>query len=370
MDNTTLNIKNILVTGASGVLGADLLPEIRKTYPHATLTTVTRSSVGSFHNTNTKHISHDLTAPFSRNEALLKAIGEAELVVHLAANVSWILAASDSVEANTTSTRRLLEYCKRHAKHLKRFIHVSTAYVQDRSQMGHPIEASDRNGDFKNNYELSKHMSELAVETSGLPYAIVRPSLVVGRSDSGYVDSFNGLYFVPRFYCSGNFSMVAGDPDATVDVVTLDKVTESILAAMDLNNQYKLYWAASFENSPTVQLIMDTIRERVNTYRQARELAPLEAPTFIDMQQWEGQIRPAILQSSSASVRRMISYLDVFVPYFSSRGQFKASADDYVVSQESSADQYLPQVIDFWCSNNERAVLKNRKTKNSMAKTQ
>lgn len=370
MHNTTLNIKNILVTGASGVLGADLLPEIRDTYPNATLTTVTRSNIGSFHNANTQHISHDLTSPLSRNAALLEAISQADLIVHLAANVSWILPASDSVEANTTSTRRLLEYCKRHAKNLKRFIHVSTAYVQDRSLSDTTIEPADRNGDFKNNYELSKHMSEVAVEASGLPFAIVRPSLVVGRSDTGYVDSFNGLYFVPRFYCSGHFSLVAGDPNATVDIVTLDKVTQSILAAMNLNNQHKLFWAASFEDAPTVQSIMDTIEDGVNTYRQTHELTPLAPPTFVNMQQWESQIRPSIMQSSPASVRRMISYLDVFVPYFSSTGQFKVSADDYVVPQGVSADQYLPKVIDFWCRNNERTALRNRKTKSSTAKTE
>lgn len=369
MNNTTKNIKNILITGASGVLGTDLLPEIEKAYPNAILTTVTRSSIGSYHTANTKHISHDLTSPLSRNEALLEAIRQTDLIVHLAANVSWILAADDSIEANTTSTRRLLEYCKRHAKNLKRFIHVSTAYVQDRSQPGSPIEACDRNGRFKNNYELSKQLSEAAVETSGLPFAIVRPSLVVGRSDSGYVDSFNGLYYVPRFYCSGNLSLVAGNPKATVDIVTLDTVTLSILAAMNLNNEHKLFWAAGFDKSPTVQAIMDTIQDRVNNYRQARKQAPLDTPIFVKKQQWEDQIRPDLIQSSPASVRRMISYLDVFVPYFSSLGQFKASPDDYVVSQETSADQYLPRIIDFWCSNNSKTVLRNRKIKTSPART-
>lgn len=369
MNNTTPNVKNILITGASGVLGADLLPEIGMAYPDAILTTVTRSSIGSYHTANTKHISHDLTSPLSRNEALLDAIERADLIVHLAANVSWILAADDSVEANTTSTRRLLEYCKRHAKNLKRFIHVSTAYVQDRSHPGPPIEASNRNGRFKNNYELSKYMSEAAVEASGLPFAIVRPSLVVGRSDSGYVDSFNGLYYVPRFYCSGNFSLIAGDPKATVDVVTLDKVTLSILAAMNTSNKHTLFWAASFDKSPTVQTIMDTIQASVNSYRQTHNQAPLSTPTFVEIQQWESQIRPALMQTSPASFRRMISFLDVFVPYFSSYGQFKASSDDYVVSQDISAEQYLPGVIDFWCSNNSKTVLRNRKTKTSVAKT-
>ncbi len=316
MNNTTLNVKNILVTGSSGVLGADLLPEIRIRYPDATITTVTRSSVGSFHKANTKHISHDLTSPLSRNEALLEAIKAADLIVHLAANVSWILAAEDSLEANTTSTRRLLGYCKQHAKNLKRFIHVSTAYVQDRSLTELTIEADDRNGDFKNNYELSKYMS-----------------------------------------------VVAGDPKTTVDIVTLDKVTLSILAAMNTNNEQKLYWAASFDKSPTVQLIMETIQSRVNTYREARELTLLDTPIFIEIQHWTNQVRPALMKASNASMRRMISYLDVFVPYFSSYGQFKASSNDHVVEQAATADHYLPAVIDFWCANNKKIVLRNKKLK-------
>ena len=49
---------------------------------------------------------------------------------------------------------------------------------------------------FKNHYEETKFLAEVAVRTSGLPATIYRPAIVVGDSRTGETGKFDGPYFI------------------------------------------------------------------------------------------------------------------------------------------------------------------------------
>lgn len=348
----------ILVTGASGVLGSDLLPALLQRWPDAEITTVSRKPFASFA-LAARHIEQDLTGPLARNEELREAVASADYIVHLAANVAWDLPDHEALQANTHSTERLLGFCRQHAKRLKRFVHMSTAYVQGRTLIDDGTRPCERST-FNNSYEMSKYLSEQAVIDSGLPFSIVRPSLVVGRSDSGYVDTFNGLYYLLRFYCGGYLPVIAGDATATVDVTPVDYVTRATLRAMTDPQDGRIYWAISAERSPEVGTLVDTLTAMINGRRALFDAAALPRPGIVSRRNWETLLRPAILRQAQPSLQRMISYVDVFLPYFSMCGQFSPAPTDHV-EQSPPAAHYLTQVVDFWCENNVRLIAREQR---------
>ena len=66
--------------------------------------------------------------------------------------------------------------------------HVSTAFV-------HTTVDGDR-GRTAIGYASSKLAGEKVVRSSGVPHVILRPSVVIGDSDTGEIAAFQGLYQV------------------------------------------------------------------------------------------------------------------------------------------------------------------------------
>jgi long-chain acyl-CoA synthetase len=155
-------------------------------------------------------------------------------VVHCAASISFTLALADARRINVEGTRSLVELAlqARDRGVLERFVHVSTAYVAgDRIGL-----VSEHDGDvgqgFRNTYERTKLEAEEVVRDSGLPAAIVRPSVIVGDSDTGWTQAFNVIYWPLQAFARGLFPAVPGDPGACLDIVPVDTVADALLALL------------------------------------------------------------------------------------------------------------------------------------------
>src|SRR5439155_23621126 len=109
---------------------------------------------------------------------------------------------------------------------------VSTAYVAG-AHVGRFGERDLVVGQrFRNPYERSKFEAELLVQAHSdtLPVQVLRPSIVVGDSRSGWTSSFNVLYSPLRAFASGAYPAIPARRSAPVDVVPVDYVAEAILA--------------------------------------------------------------------------------------------------------------------------------------------
>ena len=156
-----------------------------------------------------------------------------DAVVHCAASVSFALPLPESREINVEGTRRVLELALE-APELERFVHVSTAYVAGTYPGEFGEDEHDRGQDFRNAYEQSKWEAEGVVRAAdGLPLTVVRPSIVVGDSETGWTAAFNVLYHPLKAYARGQVDTIPADPDSIVDVVPVDFVADGILAALD-----------------------------------------------------------------------------------------------------------------------------------------
>lgn len=157
--------------------------------------------------------------------------GDVSAVVHCAASISFTLPIEEARRINVEGTREVVKLALEAQDRgtLERFIHVSTAYVAgDRIGL-----VSEHDGDvgqgFRNTYERTKLEAEEVIRESRLPAAIVRPSVIVGDSATGWTQAFNVIYWPLQAFARGLFPAVPGDPNACLDIVPVDVVADALL---------------------------------------------------------------------------------------------------------------------------------------------
>jgi thioester reductase-like protein len=149
-------------------------------------------------------------------------------IVHSAASVSFTLPLSDARGINVDGTRRMLELAAA-CGGLKRYAQVSTAYVAGTFSGLFGEADVDVGQSFHNTYERSKLEAEQLVRScDGLPWTILRPSIIVGDRHSGWTSAFNVLYWPLRAFARGLFKTVPALPNAPVDVVSVDYVADGV----------------------------------------------------------------------------------------------------------------------------------------------
>jgi len=185
------------------------------------------------HRGRVRALAADLEAPGlgMSPAARARVAGSISAVVHCAASISFTLPIEGARRINVDGTREVVKLAlqAQSCGVLERFVHVSTAYVAgDRIGL-----VSEHDGDvgqgFRNTYERTKLEAEEVVRDSGLPAAIVRPSIIVGDSATGWTQAFNVIYFPLQAFARGLFPTVPADPRARVDIVPVDVVADALL---------------------------------------------------------------------------------------------------------------------------------------------
>jgi omega-hydroxy-beta-dihydromenaquinone-9 sulfotransferase len=116
----------------------------------------------------------------------------------------------------------------------RRLHHVSTAYAAGRSHCD--VRASetlppDEERYFRNTYERTKARAERFLQDYGaVPWTIYRPSIVVGDSRSGRTRSWNVCYAPMRLIAAGRLRVVPASSGAVLDYVPVDYVVDGMLA--------------------------------------------------------------------------------------------------------------------------------------------
>ncbi|HWC24971.1 MAG TPA: SDR family oxidoreductase [Solirubrobacteraceae bacterium] len=241
----------ILLTGATGFLGMEVLARVLEQTDRDVVALV-RARDDAAAQERVEELLDTLVAPAARprdgrvralaadlespglglSAAARRQVAETVCaVVHCAASISFELPIEEARRINVDGTREVVSLATQAHERgcLERFVHVSTAYVAgDRS--GH---VSEHDGDvgqgFRNTYERTKLEAEEVVRDSALPAAIVRPSIIVGDSATGWTQAFNVIYWPLQAFARGLFPTVPADPGARVDIVPVDVVADAIL---------------------------------------------------------------------------------------------------------------------------------------------
>ncbi len=167
---------------------------------------------------------------------------------------------------------------------VKRFHHISTAYVSGKCP-GKALEIHDTHEyDFRNPYERTKYDAEQEVrkksEQYGLETTIYRPSVIVGNSKTGKSLSFTGIYNIAKIFLlikrilkhkikleteklkkvgiyfeNDHYYFPLKFPclkESTINVVPIDYVVDTILKLADTKNSIGQIFHVTNPNPPKI----------------------------------------------------------------------------------------------------------------------
>lgn len=173
-----------LVTGATGLLGANVVRELESRGREVRVMVRHHSSLAALQGTRAEVVYGDIQDPVS----LHLAVKDCDTVVHTAANTSqWPVNYSFYEPVNVTGTRNVMNACRDEG--ITRIVHVSTANSFGPGSKENPgTELSEFSG-FRHGsgYVISKYVAQQyvlsEVERSGLPAVIVNPTFMIGPWD-------------------------------------------------------------------------------------------------------------------------------------------------------------------------------------------
>jgi len=323
------NDELILLTGATGFLGVQLVRELLERQPNARLALLIRDRVGKTgrqradaivppaHRSRVQVYSGDVSQPNCGldPEALARLSAETTRVIHSAATVRFDHSLDEARQTNVEGTRRLLDFAAS-ARNLRSFTYVGTAYVAgERSDLVLESELAVGQA-YRNTYEQSKAEAEALVRSrlATLPGVILRPSIIVGDSRTGVTSSFKMMYWPLKIYARRLWRTVPGYPDAVLDIVPVDYVAASVarLAFDPAALGQTVHLCAGPSSSATIQQVAQSAREYFN--------AP--EPRYVNPRLFFAAIRPLLWLALWGKKRRVLRDGRAYRDYFTMKMQF------------------------------------------------
>ncbi|TFB14198.1 SDR family NAD(P)-dependent oxidoreductase [Filobacillus milosensis] len=196
----------ILITGSTGFLGTQLAKKLLLEGHHVYLLVRSQQKADALLN-NLHEYKNDITPLIGEltqenlwlaEEKIKELNGQIDAIYHTAALLSFDESKRDELfHVNVNGTKNALEF----AQHInvKRFIHVSTAYTLGTRDVGQES-LYPKSQEFRNSYEESKAKAEHLVMTykNQFEVLIMRPSIIIGDSETGEADTTFGLYGIIR----------------------------------------------------------------------------------------------------------------------------------------------------------------------------
>jgi len=236
---STRPLRHVLLTGATGFLGAHLVEAlvarglevtclVRAADDHtarARLAAALASRAIPPHE-GARAIAGDLAAPgLGLDEGARSALGAIDAVIHAAATVSWLASYAALREPNVLGTRTVLELAAEHGWAVHHVSTISTvpADGDEASSLTLDVALSGTP------YGLSKWIAERHVlQTTGLPIAVYRPAMIAAHSERGVGNPDD---FVCRYLagCS-ELGLYVDRDDAILDMTPVDFVARAIVA--------------------------------------------------------------------------------------------------------------------------------------------
>ena len=348
--------ERIVITGATGFLGTQLVRVLLDRHPDAHLSLLVRDKKGCS--------GHDRVAAMvpesamDRVEALPadvslprcglseqdydRLVSEATRVIHSAATVRFDQPLEEARRINVDGTRNILAFASeaRRAGRLRSLAYVGTAYVAgDRAGLVRETELSAGQG-FRNTYERTKFEAETLVRTQlgSIPGVILRPSIIVGDSRTGVTSSFKTLYWPLKIYARRLWRTVPGFPDAVVDVVPVDFVAEAVARLTFEERAYgrTVHLCAGPRGSATIQEIAE----------RAAAFFNVPAPRYVNPDVFFAVLRPLLFAFLWGPKRRVLRNGRSYRAYFSMRMSFDTAVADELLGPLGVRAPHVMEYLD------------------------
>ena len=212
-------MSHILLTGATGLLGRYLIRDLIQ-HGHSVAVLVRSSRTASAADRVDEIMKHwepsagvlatpkvlegNITQPnLGLSDADQQwAAANCSSVIHSAASLKFQPAGDEPWNSNLNGTRNVVEFCE--TNNIAHLFYISTAYVCGKIHGVAYETAVPGNSEPRNVYEASKRQAEQQVLNADLiaPPTILRPSIIIGDSQTGYTSTFHGPYLPLRLSLS------------------------------------------------------------------------------------------------------------------------------------------------------------------------
>lgn len=327
----------VLVTGATGLVGAEVL-ELLRGCGCRELVGVSRARSADGSAVVAWDMSSEPVPPSLR--------GSWDVIVHAAANTRWTMKPAEALAANVTSVAALQPL----VGPATLVIHVSTAYaVGLRGDC-----ESEELGDYRNTYEWSKAGAERLARASFPRLVIVRPPLTIGRRKDGRAARFTGMYLFLRGICSGTVPALVGVPDAYFDVVPVDDLASLIVELADDQEVCggEVLTLAGGAGAPRVERAIKLMVEALNEWRVGEQASSLAVPPILEPERWNRFFLPFARDHLTARQLRTLELLGNFEPYLQMTAPL---APTHVVGH---AEDAIAASVGHWAQRHRRLALR------------